>query len=274
MQISLLNLNIWEGAFLDTVIDYIKKNDFDIVHLQEVSGGAMSRGGAGYYVHITDKNISIPTNAKNKGIDCFNNLQTLDQYEAKQVVTIRIKNDPLSYISNASLFKKSLTILDTKTIWHSKYKELKTYGKRDPALDPRASLAVLVQMKKKPIWFINTHLAWGTTPYDEDYKAEQADVLYNFIKNLEEPFVLSGDFNMTQDTNVVKKFSSLGKNLTTGNNILNTLNPTTHKLKKLFPEGLAVDYIITSQEVNIQRFEVIQEPTLSDHYGLTTSITV
>jgi endonuclease/exonuclease/phosphatase family metal-dependent hydrolase len=264
MQLSLLHLNIWEGAFIDHIIEYIKRNDFDILHFQEVNSGSMSRGG--YYNQKIK--AGTPLNSKTAGIDCYSVLKdALPEYHSHQVITWRYQENPNSYVSNATFFKPSFTCIRQEIIRHTNNTQI-TENTFFPIEDhPRASLAVLLESNNKKIWSINTHLAWGPTPEDADYKMVQAERLYNFIEKLDKPFILSGDFNMTPDTQVVKMFEKLGRNLTATDNITNTLNPRIHGVKALFPPGLAVDYIFVSPEIKAEKF-VVMEEDLSDHLGL------
>jgi len=68
MTIKFLQLNICMGMFLDRVINLIKVNDIDIVNLQEVSGGKIS---------------------KKQELDCFKDLKrSLDYYNGELVLHI------------------------------------------------------------------------------------------------------------------------------------------------------------------------------------------
>lgn len=96
-------------------------------------------------------------------------------------------------------------------------------------------------------------------------------MLVEYMKNVPRPFILSGDFNLTSDSQTIQQLNNLATNLTLDNHVTNTLNAHTHKAKHLFPPGLAVDYIYTSKDVVVEKFAVVEED-LSDHLGLIAMI--
>jgi len=121
---------------------------------------------------------------------------------------------------------------------------------------------------------INTHWAWGPTPKDEPYKLEQAKSLIEFVTTIKDPFVLTGDFNVTSDSKIIQDLNQLGINHTVRNELTNTLNPHLHRAVDIFPKGLAVDYIYTSFTLGTEGFTLIDTPDLSDHYGLKITIEI
>jgi endonuclease/exonuclease/phosphatase family metal-dependent hydrolase len=143
---------------------------------------------------------------------------------------------------------------------------------RDYPAHPTNALDVVFEVSGQRIHCINTHLVWGPNPKDEPYKLEQGKVLYEYVKNLTEPFVLSGDFNVTPDSQIVRWIDELGVNHAVKHGITNTLNGNLHRAKVLFPKGLAVDFLYTSPSLQVTDFTLIDTPDLSDHYGLAITI--
>lgn len=268
MGLKILQLNIWHGAFIDAVVKLVKEREIDILHFQEVTGGTLSTGGQ---YHVPGASVA---NKENVGIDVFEELKSRLSYEGKLAVAWRLKNQPYSYFALASFIKPSFKILEEKIIWHKPYKENDDYFKRDFADDPKNSLALKLEIDGEVIWAINTHLAWGPTPKDEPYKLEQAEKLFSFVKTLKEPFILTGDFNLNPTSKVIEWFLGISNNLIEKNNITNTLNPRTHHVKKLFPPGIAVDYIFVSKNLEVKKFEVIDNVDLSDHFALYVEIEI
>lgn len=255
MTIKLLQLNIYNGHRLSDIIHYVKKHNFDILHLQEVSGGVVAEGA----------------------IDCFSLLTHALGYNGYLVKTWKVENEPDSYFGNATFYKSELMPVSKKTIWLKPYEEIpQIEGVADKVIEnlPRAAHDMVFTLNGKKIHFINTHLAWGKTPFDKPYKIEQAKILAEYIESLNEPFVLTGDYNVVPKTEVVGLFDTLGANLVTKFHIKNTLNPTLHRVKHLFPKGLAVDYIHIARSLAVSDFDLVDSPDLSDHYGLRVNITV
>jgi endonuclease/exonuclease/phosphatase family metal-dependent hydrolase len=121
---------------------------------------------------------------------------------------------------------------------------------------------------------VTSHLVRGRASEDKPYKANQAKILLNFLKTLKNPFILTGDFNLNPQTQIVDSFSQLAKNLILQKGITNTLNPRTHRLKELFPKGMAVDYIFVSEGIGVLDFHLVDHPDISDHLGLSLTFQV
>ena len=65
----------------------------------------------------------------------------------------------------------------------------------------------------------------------------------------------------------------MATNLIVKNKVTNTLNPRVHYArKKLFPPGLAVDYIYISKHFKQKKFKVLKNLDLSDHFGLESEL--
>lgn len=246
MIIKLLQLNIEKGSHLPAVIGYINTHGFDIVCLQEVSSGRFS-----------------PT-----GVNCFERIRTQTGLEATLAPYIGFRGDPSTFFANATFWSKKCKSLTSHIIWLKRYEEVSKVP-TDFRYSPRCALAIFFTINGKKLLVVNTHLAWGPTPDDAAYKRNQAEKLYAWLKNhRNDPFVLTGDFNLNPHTLIVSRFSTLGNNLTKQYGITNTLNPRTHIAKLLFPSGLPVDYIIADIRLRVREFHVEEDVDLSDHFGL------
>lgn len=255
MSIKFLDLNILHGKYLPTIIDFIHEGQFDVIHLQEVARGPW------FPPEIDEDNFASLSRA-------------LSEYYGELAIAMKLKTDPGSYLGNAIFFKKNIKLLEKRVIWLKRYKELAYRHAIPIQAYPRNALCLELMIEGKPVYFINTHLAWGPTPEDRKYKLVQAKRLYKYLEKLHKPFILSGDFNLTPETQVVKMFDKLGQNLTKKSHVTNTLNPHIHRAKKLFPPGLAVDFIYTSNSVTVNDFKVIDHIDLSDHFGLVAEFTL
>lgn len=246
----LLNLNLYRGKCLHKVIEFINQEQFDIVQLQEVGWS-----------------FSFPQE------DCFQIIQQKTGLCGELLVTWYHKKGREGYFGNATFFNPSLQLKKTVHLHFKPVLEIP-----DPALlpieeHPKGALFLCFETHHKPFWCINTHLAWGPTPLDKPYKIEDAQFLSSHIQALAAPFLLSGDFNVQPDTEVVKILESHGRNLTKEWNISNTLNAKLHRATHLFPPGLAVDYIITHPSLHIHDFQQVDHD-LSDHMGLIVEFSI
>lgn len=246
MIIKFFQLNIFKGKYLDGIIDFVRENNIDICHFQEVSGGTLS-------YHNSDN---------------FNELRQKLGYKGAIIKTI-IRNEPTGYFGNATLLKRNFRVVDKKIVWLRDFDPgMVEINDKNGHLVARAALFLKFEAGGRSFYSINTHLAWGKIPFDADYKVEQAEKLAIEIAKLDKPWILSGDFNVDSDTEVVKMFEQLGRNLLKGKNIQTTLNPNEHYLgKEALENKIAIDYIFVSPEISFQKFELVTE-NLSDHYGL------
>lgn len=245
----MFQLNTFKGKLLDEIIEYVRVEDFDILNFQEVAGGKFSLSGQ----------------------DNIEDIKKALGYQAEKNLSINPTSDPETYFGLATFFK-NVKFLGSEVIW------LKPFEKDSmPEIHqlsevvfnlPRASLSSLFEYEGKKFYCINAHLNRGETSEDTDYKLMQAQILINYIKELQHPFVLTGDFNVDQTTKVIKNFGQLGKNLTVEKGIPYTLNPNLHAIKddpKIY--RLAVDYIFVSEGIKVKNFDLVTKD-LSDHYGL------
>ncbi len=252
MQVKLLQLNIWYGKYLEEIVSFVKKHDFDILHFQEVSGGRFS----------------------DRTNDLFTVLKEELGLSGVQAKTWNIQGEKESYEGNATLFKQSLRLEKEAAVYLKPYREIADYEKRDIHQDPRCAIVTTFSLSGKRLTTVNTHLTVGPNSEDKPYKVEQGKILYEYMQTVPTPFILSGDFNVNPKSQIVRWIDTLARNLTTEHTVANTLNPKIHRASHLFPPGIAVDYIYVSQDIQVKSFSVIQddEARLSDHLGLTVKI--
>lgn len=269
MTLKLLHLNIFQGKFLPQIIDFVKAHDFDILQFQEVSGGSMSKGG----MWTGAREDMTTANPETVGIDCFATIKKELGYEGVLNVTTAKRHDANSYIGNATFFKKSIKLVDTRTIFLQPYAEQGDTPIPSKEL-PRSALITTFLLSGKEIPFINCHLAWGPDHKDEPYKLVQAKKLYEYLQNLHSSFILTGDFNVDKQSKIVSWFNTLAVNLVTQHDITNTLNPNIHAAKILFPIGLGVDFAYATKDITVTDFHLVDTPDLSDHLGLSMTLEV
>lgn len=255
MTLSIFHLNIQSGRFLDEIIAFVKQNDFDILQFQEVSGGKFNS-----FNHE----------------DNFEEIKQRLDYTGELTKRFTAINDPSNYFANATFIKADFSLIKKQVLWLAPFQEYAQFPpiRSDPQKTPYNLLHLTLEIRGKRLHSLNTHLAWGPTPEDEPYKVMQGKMLYEYVKQINEPFVLSGDFNLTNDSQVVKWMQTIGRDLATESRITNTLNSKTHHAPHLFPPGLAVDYIFVDKQTKVLDFQLIDKPDLSDHLGLMVKIEI
>jgi endonuclease/exonuclease/phosphatase family metal-dependent hydrolase len=257
MTIKFLQLNINSDNYWNKLIPYLIANNFDILQLQEVTGKDTIAGN----IHSQR--------------DIFYELVKLlgDKYSAELSITQRYTSSPFAYMGNGTFFKKTFTLLGKKEIvlstfnrpFHSEAETFERIG--------RKILHLKIAIANKNISFLNTHFAWANTPEEKPYQTKQGKILIDYLQTVTKPFVFSGDLNLDPSQPLIQKINKFARNLTVENHVINTLNPNTHRVKSLFPPGVAIDYIFTSNDLSVKNFSVVKED-ISDHLGLTADIEI
>lgn len=251
MTLKVLQMNIFLGKWLDKVIEYVKKEDFDILIFQEVSGGRVSH----HRDNVFQKIIGIG-------------------YDGTLEVNWRIKGHYGSFEGNGTFFKKDFTLLEKTDVWLNDYREIEDPDNRESRDDPKAALSTLIEKDGIQLRVINAHLAWTPDAEDSSEKIRQAKLFRDYLQTIDAPYIIAGDFNVEKHTEVVKLVESIGaRNLTSENRVTNTLNSRLHKAPHLFPPGLTVDYILVSPNIKVEKFEII-DLDLSDHLGSKAELTI
>lgn len=257
MTIKFLQLNINSDNYWDKLIPFLNANNFDILQLQEVTGKNTLAGN----IHSRR--------------DIFYELVKLlgDKYNAELSITQRYTSSPFAYMGNGTFYKKSFTLLEKKEIVLSTFS--KPFRSESETFERigRKILHLKIAIANKNISFLNTHFAWSNSPKEKPHQTKQGKILIDYLHTVTEPFVLSGDFNLDPTQPLIQKINKLACNLTVANHVINTLNPNTHRVKSLFPPGVAIDYIFTSNDLSVKDFSIVKED-ISDHLGLTADIEI
>jgi endonuclease/exonuclease/phosphatase family metal-dependent hydrolase len=277
-RMKLLQLNILHGAHLDRVIDFAKKENVDILQLQEVTANGMSHGG----LHVYPEKLGVGSGQVNPtfiGVDCFEELKKALSMDGLKINTYAFEDDPTATEGIATLFRPNFNLLDKNVVWLKDFTPIRRATDDNPRTEDelrdfgRAALITRFGKEGKVFTTVNTHMAWGPESNDEPHKLKQAEILHGAVSQIDTPFVLTGDFNVDPSTKTVGMFDDIGINWTRRSGIQNTLNPNLHPAKHLFPQGIAVDYIFTSPQIDVKSFRLIDEIDLSDHYGLLLEFT-
>ncbi len=117
-----------------------------------------------------------------------------------------------------------------------------------------------INAKNGPITVINFHGIWnGKGKTDTEDRLVQSDNIIKFLKTLNNPFILCGDFNLLPDTESLKKFEEFGlRNLIRENNVTSTRTSLYKKKHRL------ADYVFVSDGIKITNFKVLPYE-VSDH---------
>lgn len=257
MIITTLQLNTNSDNFWGKLSAFLLKANIDILMLQELTG-----------VNTIFGNI-------NSKRDTFKDLQQLlnTQYNGELAIGNRFSSTDSAYMGNAIFYKKSFPLISKNIFFQNKIEDPYSSGIKTSEGLGRNILHLQLLINNKNISFLTTHGAWAPTPIEHPHQTTQGEKIINYLKTVTNPFIFSGDFNLSTDQPLIQKISGLARNLIIENQIKNTLNPRLHHVKELFPKGVAVDYIFTSTDLQVKNFTVLEDD-LSDHLGLTAKIEI
>lgn len=114
---------------------------------------------------------------------------------------------------------------------------------------------------------LNIHGLWnGRGESDSDHRLIQSERILEYISSLTNPFVLCGDFNLTPDTESLKKIERAGhRNLISEYDITSTRTSLYTKSERF------ADYAFASEGIEVLNFEILSDE-VSDHAPLRISI--
>lgn len=122
---------------------------------------------------------------------------------------------------------------------------------------------VTLEKDDSPFTIINFHGLWnGQGKGDSEARIQQSQNIIGFLKTLDHPFVLTGDFNLLPDTESIRLLEAFGlRNLIKEYNIQSTRTSYYEKPVKF------ADYTFVSPGITVSDFRVMDEE-VSDHAAL------
>lgn len=239
---KLICLNTWGGQLKNELRDFIVKQteDTDIFCLQEVFNRATStREDLGHF----DKN----------------GYETL----------VKLLPDYNEYYAPVQTNEGGLAIFVKSNIKVDRVSELFVYRQFDSMVNDdsetlgRNIQAVSFNKDGQSYTVINFHGLWNVCgKTDTPDRLEQSRKIKEFIKaEAIGRVVLCGDFNLEPDTKSIAIVEKGMRNLIKENNIISTRSSYYKKSEKF------ADYVIVSKDLNVIRFEVLQD-IVSDHLPL------
>ena len=240
---KIISLNTWSGrAGKENLLNFFRKHrEVDIFCLQEVWEGGddeVPKWGEG----IDTKMLSnISSNLTN--YSWFFRPHYWDLYG----LALFVKNDlKIKEEGDIFVFKQRENTHDGFDVNHA-----------------RNIQYVTVDTQNGPITILNFHGLWsGGTKEDTQERITQSDNIVKFLKNISNPYVLTGDFNLLPQTESLKKLEELGmRNLIKEFNIVSTRS--SHYTK---PVRFA-DYTLVSRDIKVNEFKVLPDE-VSDHLAM------
>ncbi|MDB5245271.1 MAG: Endonuclease, partial [Parcubacteria group bacterium] len=128
---------------------------------------------------------------------------------------------------------------------------------------------VTFPMNEKLVTIINFHGLWnGQGKGDSEDRLTQSDKILEFIRTLNHPVVLCGDFNLTPETESLKKLENAGLE-----NLIKTFDITSTRTSFYTKPERYADYVLVSEDIKVESFSLLPEE-VSDHAALSLDFSI
>ena len=245
-KIKFIQINIFKGKYLDSLIAFLAQEDADFVAMQEV----------------TTRGFNLTAD---KGTNLFEELKARLGMEGVYHGDLKLRDDPQSTFGNAVFSKHKIlnkNVIVLKTFEPVTLEELE--GESAAEIRPLISrhlLASRVELFGREIEIMSWHGAWTAPPIDTAETLRQARLVANYLNSLRVPFILGGDLNNTPDSKTVGMVNKVANNLMLGSNVVQTTHPRFHKIA---PRGYLIDYVFVSPDFRLVSIKAPQV-LVSDH---------
>jgi len=242
LLMKIFQLNVWGGRLGKQVIDLIKREDPDIVCLQEV---VHIPGGDGFLIEDLEQILEAT------GFEYFSfNAQfgyNLMNRKARSGLAILSK---YPFIEEDAVFTR-LKYVDDFDIQDTDYN-----------IRSLQRVSVVDEITGRNIHIINHHGHHVPNHKNGDEETlRQCQMIVNYIKNIGDPVILCGDFNLSPDSESLQLINRILINHAKEQGVITTRTPLTYKTE-------VCDYIFTSPGLRTQSFQVLDD-IVSDHKALT-----
>lgn len=253
MKIKILDLNIWGGEFLGRIIDFIHKENPDIVLLQEVYNGTGNLDFKYRSLSILSEKLNLPHHAfEPLLIDVRSNDKILWGNAIFSRYTIENQKVIFFDIPFGEFNIENSDIKSTKNQFFS-----------------MGMLKTSIKINSKDFNVYSVHGIWGFDGEDNPRRLMMSDVIIDEIKN-KQNIILAGDFNVQPYTKTIVDIEEHLQNVFK-NELVSTFNM---KYKKLSSYATAaVDMIFVSKHFKIAS-RYMPDVDVSDHMPLVCELKI
>lgn len=251
MKIKFTTLNIWNGGKLfDSVVSFIKKEDPDIIVMQEVCDSENLKFENRFRtMEVFKKELGFPYYVF---APAFLDTRHIGNIEEGNAVFSKL---PIS--------SQKITFLDMP------YGKFDSEHNRHFGLIPSIVQYAVVALNNIKLNVFNVHGVWGLDGKDNKKRLKMSEIIVNEIKN-KENVVLAGDFNVQPNTKTIQNIEKYLKNVFKDE--LKTTFNMKHKDKGEYATAV-VDMIFVSKNIKVvdrycPQFDV------SDHFPLVCTLEI
>lgn len=238
---KILQLNIWGGKLDKNLDDLLRREDADVLCLQEV-------------VHLPGSHSFFFEDLEEiQQISNYDHVHFTPSYECNFMHrTMSWGNAILSrqpFVDTNDLYTYMEKVENFDRMIHTDYNA------------GRVLQHVVIKTEKTPLHILNHHgYHLNGHKNGDDETMRQCGMIADYVKTLEGSVVLCGDFNLVGNSQSMEQINSLLINHVNRNNVATTRTPLTHKTE-------ACDFILTSPDIEVQTFRVLDD-IASDHKAL------
>lgn len=239
---KILQLNAWTGRIKGSLLDFFRKNDFDVICLQEAVWGDLPDGVL--------ENFFV----------------TVEQIKEASGLEYESRSSNFCLKMSTGAMQQGNVILAREKIIEEEIKSVYGENKLLESLEDLKNHEYTVQRVKleSGLTVFNHHGYWLPTPMGDEKTVEIMQKVADFVKKADGPVVMCGDLNIIHDSPAMRALNFL-HDLTAENDVKNTLN----SLK--FNGEVACDHILVNDSIGVQNF-VVSNEIVSDHKGLIAEI--
>jgi len=264
MALRIVSLNAWGGRLHEPLMRYLAEADADVLCLQEVVRTPDCRRD---WLVYRDHGVELPQRA-----NLFDEIRAaLPMHDASFAPTAR---GPLfdgecavfSEFGLATFVRKSLPVIgQAQDFVHGAF--LADGWGPHPRARNAHCIRIFDYQSGYPVTIAQMHglrdvAGKGDTPA-RDAQTEKLAALVQRIWQVNERLVVCGDFNVLPESRMFRLLAGLGlSDLVTGRGHSDTR--TSHYGK----QGRFADYMLVTPEVEVTRFDVVEQPEVSDHRAL------
>lgn len=251
MQIKFVNLNIWSGGkLLDNALDFILKEDPDILNLQEVHNGS---------------GVNLPRDERTLEI-----LNTKLDYKYSFFTKCFKDEATKGKVDKGDAIFSRFPIVSTNSVFFDRpYGSYSGDKSQDYPILPREIQHAEIKVGEKIINVFNTQGIWGLDGGDNESRLKMSNIIVDQVKD-KENVILSGDFNTNANT---KTINNIEKVLIS---VFKDQLKTTFNMKRKTNLGYAtavVDMVFVSKEIEIIS-HTCPQVDVSDHFPLVCEFNI
>lgn len=241
---KLISLNTWSGrGGKEILLDFFRRNkDIDIFCLQEVWEGGH------HHAPLWGEGIdtTLVTNISNilTGHSTFFRPHYMDWYG----LAIYIKKDiKVQKEGDIFVFKeRENTFDDDKALHHARNLQYMT-----------------IETSKGLKTIANFHGLWNAVhKEDSEERLMQSGNIVKFLKDISNPYIFCGDFNLLPETKSLKMLEDLGIR-----NLIKEFNVTSTRSSHYKKPVRFADYTLVSKDIKVNEFKILPDE-VSDHLAM------